>query len=229
MKTIGLIGGMSWESTVPYYALINRETNRMLGKNHSAKIVLYSFDFETIEEMQYDGRWDELRRLIVEAGTKLKNAGADFAVLCTNTMHKVAGDFETQAGIPLLHIAQAVGEKVREKGVERVGLLGTKFTMEENFYRQILEDEFRLKVLIPGEQDRKIVNSIIYEELVKGIVREESKKEYVRIMESMKGTGAEAIILGCTEIGLLMKNFDIPIFDSAEIHARQAVMMSLAQ
>ena len=142
MKTIGLIGGMSWESTVPYYALINRETNRMLGKNHSAKIVLYSFDFETIEEMQYDGRWDELRRLIVEAGTKLKNAGADFAVLCTNTMHKVAGDFETQAGIPLLHIAQAVGEKVREKGVERVGLLGTKFTMAGIFTGKFSKTSF---------------------------------------------------------------------------------------
>jgi len=229
MKTIGLIGGMSWESTVPYYEIINRETNRALGKNRSAKIVLYSFDFEAIEELQYAGRWDELRRLILDAGMKLKNAGADFAVLCTNTMHKVAGDFESEVGIPLLHIARAVGEKVREKGIERVGLLGTKFTMEENFYRQILEDAFRLEVLIPGEEDRKIVNSIIYGELVKGIVREESKKEYERIMETMKQGGAEGIILGCTEIGLLIKNYNLPIFDSAEIHARQAVMMSLAE
>ncbi len=229
MKTIGLIGGMSWESTVPYYSFINKEINRILGRNHSAKIVLYSFDFETIERMQYENRWEDLRHLILEAGLKLKNSGADFAVLCTNTMHKVVDNFEREVGIPLLHIAQAVGEAVCENAIKRVGLLGTIFTMEENFYRKVLEEVFQLAVIIPEKKDRMIVNSIIYEELVKGIIREESRKEYERIMREMKDAGAEAVILGCTEIGLLVKEFAIPIFDSTLIHAHQAVKLSLTQ
>lgn len=227
MKTIGLIGGMSWESTVPYYSLINRGINQKLGGNHSAKCILYSFDFQEIQELQYSGDWELLREKMTDAGRGLKKAGADFIVLCTNTMHKVMDSFETDAGIPLLHIADAVGERIDENGMKRIGLLGTVFTMEQEFYKERLRKKFGFSVVIPEAEDRKIINDVIYKELAKGILLDSSRREFERIMEKMKEKGAEGIILGCTEIGMLIKTFSIPLFDSGQIHAEKAVEMCL--
>jgi len=223
MRTIGLIGGMSWESTNTYYALINRGVNSALGKNHSAKILLYSFDFQKIEDLQYAGDWLTLKKRIVGAGQILKRAGADLIVLCTNTMHKVADDFEKQVGIPLLHIADAVGKSIDEQGIRKIGLLGTIFTMEEDFYKDILREKYHLTVLVPEKVDREAVNSIIYEELVKGIVRQASRDRYQTIMDELISQGAQGIILGCTEIGLLVTSYKAPLFDSTIIHAKCAV------
>lgn len=227
MKTIGLIGGMSWESTSVYYSLINQGINSSLHKNHSAKCIVYSFDFQEIEDLQYAGDWDALRKKIIEAGTALKKAGADEIVLCTNTMHKVVSDFETEVGRPLIHIADAVGQAIVRSGLKKIGLLGTIFTMEQDFYRSILTQRYGLEVLIPKKDDRICVNSIIYEELVKGIIREESRKTYYRIMDDLVSEGAQGIILGCTEIGLLVKEYGAPLFDSTILHAHRAVEASL--
>jgi len=214
---------MSWESTNTYYALINRGVNSALGKNHSAKILLYSFDFQKIEDLQYAGDWLTLKKRIVGAGQILKRAGADLIVLCTNTMHKVADDFEKQVGIPLLHIADAVGKSIEEQGIRKIGLLGTIFTMEEDFYKDILREKYHLTVLVPEKVDREAVNSIIYEELVKGIVRQASRDRYQTIMDELISQGAQGIILGCTEIGLLVMSYKAPLFDSTIIHAKCAV------
>jgi len=223
MRTVGLIGGMSWESTTTYYTLINRGINSALGKSHSAKILLYSFDFQRIEELQLAGDWLTLKKRIVGAGQILKRAGADLIVLCTNTMHKVAGDFEKQVGIPLIHIADAVGQTVVEQGIKTIGLLGTTFTMEERFYKEILEEQYQLTVVIPEKVDREAVNSIIYNELVRGIVSATSKDRYFDIMDKLTGQGAQGIILGCTEIGLLITTYKAPLIDSTIVHARAAV------
>ncbi|HOV93257.1 MAG TPA: aspartate/glutamate racemase family protein [Spirochaetales bacterium] len=227
MKTIGLIGGMSWESTATYYSIVNSRINTELGKNHSAQCIVYSFDFQTIEELQYAGRWAELEVELIKAANALKAAGADFLVICTNTVHKVADNIEKEVGLPLLHIADVVGEAVRNDGLYRVGLLGTIFTMEEDFYVKRLESRFDLEVLIPEKDDRQIVNNIIFSELVKGIVKESSKNQYLQIMDKMKERGAQGIILGCTEIGLLIKEYELPLYDSAILHANKAAKMSL--
>lgn len=227
MKTIGLIGGMSWESTAQYYALINRGTNEALGKNHSAKCLVHSFDFQEIEELQYRGDWETLRARIMDSGRRLKLAGAELIVLCTNTMHKVVDGFESELGVPLLHIAQAVGDAIAKSKLKRVGLLGTSFTMEQDFYKNVLIEEYGLDVLIPRAEDRAVIHRVIYEELVKGIVREDSKHEYYRIMDRLKDAGAQGIILGCTEIGLLIDDYDLPLFDSTTLHAKKAVEVSL--
>ncbi|HNP93624.1 MAG TPA: amino acid racemase [Rectinema sp.] len=227
MKTIGLIGGMSWESTVTYYSIINSRINAELGKNHSAQCIVYSFDFQNIEELQYAGKWAELEVELIKAAKALKAAGADFLVICTNTVHKVADNIEKEVGLPLLHIADVVGEAVQTDGRQRIGLLGTIFTMEEDFYVRRLESKFGLDVLVPEKNDRQVINNIIFSELVKGIVKERSKNEYLRIMDILKNQEAEGIVLGCTEIGLLIKEYDLPLYDSAVLHANKAATMSL--
>ena len=227
MKTIGLIGGMSWESTVTYYSIINSRINAELGKNHSAQCIVYSFDFQNIEELQYAGKWAELEVELIKAAKALKAAGADFLVICTNTVHKVADNIEKEVGLPLLHIADVVGEAVQTDGRQRIGLLGTIFTMEEDFYVRRLESKLGLDVLVPEKNDRQVINNIIFSELVKGIVKERSKNEYLRIMDILKNQEAEGIVLGCTEIGLLIKEYDLPLYDSAVLHANKAATMSL--
>jgi len=228
MKKIGLIGGMSWESTATYYSIINATINAKLGKNHSSECIVYSFDFQKIEELQYASKWDELENELIKAATSLKAAGADCLVVCTNTMHKVVDNIERIVGIPLLHITDAIGEKIQQDNKKTVGLLGTIFTMEENFYRNRLEDRYKLKVLIPNKNDMNTINEIIYKELVKGIVSDSSRKEYIRIMDQMKREGAEGIILGCTEIGLLIKEYSLSLYDSTILHANKAVEFSIS-
>ncbi|CAB5549292.1 aspartate/glutamate racemase family protein [Providencia hangzhouensis] len=230
MKTIGLIGGMSWESTLLYYQQLNEGIKQQLGGLHSAKIVLYSVDFSEIEQYQSSGRWDLAGQCLADAGESLKLAGADFLVLCTNTMHKVAPQIESQTGLPLLHIADATGERIIQSGIKKIGLLGTAFTMEQPFYKQRLIEKFNVDVLIPNQQDRKIVHDIIYNELCLGIINDKSKKEYQRIMASLVENGAEGIILGCTEITLLVNQNDttVGIFDTTAIHAQKTVEVALS-
>jgi aspartate racemase len=230
MKTAGLIGGMSWESTVPYYRTINRVVGETLGGLHSAKMVLYSVDFQEIEELQHAGRWNEAGEALVAAGRAVERAGADFLVLCTNTMHKVAPQLEAAVGLPLLHIADATATRVKAAGVGRVGLLGTRFTMEEDFYRGRLERDHGLEILVPGPEQRETVHRVIYEELCRGRVLDESRRQYRRIVGDLVGRGAGGVILGCTEIGLLLGpgDADVPLFDTAEIHAEEAARYCLA-
>lgn len=230
MKTIGLIGGMSWESTLLYYQQLNEGVKQQLGGLHSAKIVLYSVDFAEIEQYQSNGQWDLAAQCLADAGERLKLAGADFLVLCTNTMHKVAPLIESQAGLPLLHIADATGERITQSNIKTIGLLGTAFTMEQPFYKQRLIDKFNLDVLVPSAQDRKIVHDIIYNELCLGKINKESKKEYQRIMASLVEKGAEGIILGCTEITLLVNQYDttVNIFDTTAIHAQKTIEVALS-
>jgi aspartate racemase len=224
MKTIGIIGGMSWESTVPYYAQINQAIRERLGGLHSAKIVLYSVDFHVVERLQHDGDWDAAGRLLADAARALEAAGADFIVLATNTMHKVAGAIESAVRIPLFHIADPTADAIKSAGIRRIGLLGTRFTMEQSFYRDRLRDMHGLDVLVPGPADRAIVHWIIYDELCLGEVRGDSRDEYRRIMADLVAQGSEGIILGCTEIMLLVGTGDasVPLFDTTSIHARSA-------
>lgn len=224
MKTIGLIGGMSWESTVSYYRAINEEIKRRLGGMHSAKIVLYSVDFHDIERLQHAGDWNAAGDLLAQAARSLQAAGADFLVLCTNTMHKVATHIEQAVAIPLLHIADPTAEAIKNAGHSTVGLLGTRFTMEQAFYRDRLQAQHGLQVLVPDDDDRETVHRIIYDELCLGVVKPESRVAYRRIMARMAADGAEAIILGCTEIALLVSQEDarVPLFDTTAIHARAA-------
>ncbi len=225
MKTIGLLGGMSWESSIEYYRIINEEVNRRLGGVHSAKILMYSVDFAEIEALQHAGRWDEATRFMIEASQRVARGGADFLVICTNTMHKMAEDIKQALNIPLLHIADATAERIKAQDLRRIGLLGTRFTMEEDFYRGRLTSRHGLEVLVPPEEDREIIHRVIYDELVVGVIKESSRREYIRIMEELIAQGAEGIILGCTEIGLLVKDGDVsvPLFDTTRIHAEAAV------
>ncbi len=229
MKTIGLIGGMSWESSVEYYKIINQEVKKKLGGVHSCESFMYSFDFAEIEELQHAGKWDELTKLMIGAAKKLETAGAELILICTNTMHKMAEDIEANISIPLVHIADAVSEEIKKSGLKKVGLLGTKFTMEQDFYRSRIEKKFNIKVIIPNDYERQIVHDIIYNELVVGRIIESSKEELKKIIKNLELNGAEGIILGCTEIPLLIKqeNCDIPIFDTTTIHAKAAVVMAL--
>jgi aspartate racemase len=231
MKTIGLIGGMSWESSKLYYEIINQEVMKKLGGLHSAKCVMYSFDFEPIKQLQFEGKWDKAAELLIEAANRLEKAGADFIVIGTNTMHKLAGKIEENIGIPLLHIADATGDVIKNEGIKRVGLLGTGFTMEEAFYKQRLTQRFGLEVIVPNKESRDIIHEVIFSELCRGEIKEESKKEYLRIINNLIENGAEAIILGCTEITLLIKQADcrVPVFDTTYIHAVAAVEYSLNQ
>lgn len=224
MKTIGLIGGMSWESTIPYYRQINERIKERLGGLHSAKVALYSVDFHEIERLQHAGDWDAAGRVLADAARSLKAAGADFLVLCTNTMHKVAPAIEAAVDIPLLHIADPTAEAIRAAGVSTVGLLGTRFTMEQAFYKDRLVEKFGLQVLTPNETDRQVVHRIIYEELCLGQIHDESRQEYRRIIATLVEQGAEAVILGCTEISLLVgpQDASVPLFDTTALHALQA-------
>jgi aspartate racemase len=229
MKTIGMIAGMSWESSLEYYRLVNEGVKAGLGGLHSAKCVLVSVDFAEIEVLQREGRWDEATQAMINAARQVQAGGADFLLICTNTMHKMAEEVQASIEIPLLHIADAAAEAIMALGLRKVGLLGTRFTMEENFYRGRLAEKYGLEVLIPDEADRAIVHRVIYEELVLGMIVPASKLEYQRIIESLIQQGAEGIILGCTEIGLLIKDEDsrVPLFDTTSIHAQAAVEMAL--
>jgi aspartate racemase len=229
MKTIGLIGGMSWESSLEYYRIINETTKRKLGGFHSAKSILYSVDFEEIERLQHQGAWDDLTKIMIRAAQSLERAGAELLVICTNTMHKMADDVQTSIRIPLLHIADATAEQIKLLNLHTVGLLGTKFTMEQDFYRGRLSEKFDLEVLIPADDEREIVHRVIYDELCLGKIRESSKFEYLRTINNLVKRGAQGIILGCTEIPLLLKQEDVavPIFDTTTIHAKHAVEVAL--
>ena len=231
MKTIGLIGGMSWESTVPYYRQVNEGIKARLGGLHSAKVVLYSVDFHEIEQLQRDGDWDTAGEVLADAARRVQAAGADLLVLCTNTMHKVAPQMETAVSIPLLPIADATGAAITAAGHHTVGLLGTRFTMEQDFYRQRLQDRHGLQVLVPEADDRRIVHDVIYDELCRGEVSDSSRDAYRRVMDDLVARGAQAIILGCTEIGLLVGPQDarVPLFDTTALHASAAVEAALAE
>ena len=225
MKTIGLLGGMSWESTLDYYKAINESVKNALGGLHSAKIVMYSVDFEPIEKMQHAGDWDGTARILSEAAKSIQAAGADFLLICTNTMHKVAPEIEASIQIPLLHIADATAEVLVGEGIKTVGLLGTAFTMEQDFYKGRLANNYGLKVLVPNKEDREIVHKVIYQELCLGITEAASKAEYLRIIDVLAAQGAEAVILGCTEIGMLVNQADttVSLLDTTAIHAQKAV------
>ena len=229
MKTIGLIGGMSWESTVPYYRQINEAVKAQLGGLHSARLILYSVDFHEIEQLQRAGDWVAAGAVMAQAARSLELAGADFLVLCTNTMHKVADAIEAAVNIALLHIADPTASAIQAAGLTRVGLLGTRFTMEQDFYRTRLESQHGLQVLTPTLPDRDIVHRIIYEELCLGKIEPASRTEYRRIMAQLKAQGAQAIILGCTEITLLVgqQDAELPLFDTTRLHALAAAQWAL--
>ena len=230
MKTIGLLGGMSWESTALYYQQINELTKEKLGGLHSAKIAMVSVDFQEIEKLQHAGRWDVTGEILSKAGGQVQNAGADFLLICTNTMHKVAPQIEAALEIPLLHIADATANRIKADGIQNIGLLGTRFTMEQNFYAGRLKEKHGLNVILPTKEDREIVHRVIYEELVLGVVRDESRREYLRIMEALRAKGAEGVIEGCTEIVMLVQQVhtEIPLFDTTSIHAEAAVELALS-
>jgi aspartate racemase len=229
MKTIGMIGGMSWESSIEYYRIINEKVKEKLGGLHSAKSVMYSVDFADIETLQHASRWEEATQAMIEAARHVEAGGADFLIICTNTMHKMADEVEAAMDIPLLHIADATAKVIKSQGLSKIGLLGTKFTMEEDFYRGRLVEKHGLEVLIPEAADREIVHRVIYDELVLGEIKSESREQYKKIIEKLIAAGAQGIILGCTEIGLLVKDEDsrVPLFDTTYIHAVSAVEMAL--
>lgn len=224
MKTIGLIGGMSWESTIPYYRQINETIKQRLGGLHSAKIVLYSVDFQEVEALQHAGQWEQAGLLLADVAQRLETAGAEGLVLCTNTMHRVASAIESATRVPLLHIADPTAEAIKRAGVSTVGLLGTRFTMEQDFYRARLEDKHGLTVLTPNTEDRDTVHRIIYDELCLGRIDADSRAAYIEIINRLVENGAEAVILGCTEISLLIEpqHVDIPLFDTTQLHAVHA-------
>jgi aspartate racemase len=225
MKTIGLIGGMSWESSVEYYRIINELVKAKLGGLHSAKSIMVSVDFAEVEVLQHQARWAEAAEMLIGAAKNLENGGADFIVLCTNTMHKVAEEITANVNIPFLHIADATAQRVKDSGIQNIGLIGTRFTMEEEFYRGRLEQKYGLNVSIPNAQEREMIHRVIYDELVVGKIEQSSKVQYIGMIEQMVKQGAEGVILGCTEIGLLVHQEDsrVPLFDTTRIHAEAAV------
>ena len=228
LKTIGLIGGMSWESSMTYYKVINETVKNRLGGLHSAKCIMYSVDFYDIEKCQADGNWEKSGEILGEAAYNLEKAGADFIVICTNTMHKVINQIKERISIPILHIAEMTAEKILEKKMKNIALLGTKYTIEQDFYKSKLIEK-GINVIIPDKNDIEIINKVIYDELCLGIINPESKTKYLEIVKTLKQKGVEGIILGCTEIGLLIKNedTDVPLFDTALIHAEQAAIYSI--
>jgi aspartate racemase len=231
MKTIGLLGGMSWESSKEYYRLINEEVRRRLGGLHSAQCLMYSVDFAPIEALQHTEDWDLLTSLMIDAAGRLERGGAEFLVICTNTMHKLVDEMKTALYIPILHIADATAAAIRLRGLDTVGLLGTRFTMEEDFYAGRLTEEHSLKVIVPEERGREKVHRIIYEELVKGEIRDVSRQIYLEVINDLHDRGAQGVILGCTEIGLLVNQKDVtlPVFDTTAIHAEAAVALALEE
>ena len=231
MKTIGLLGGMSWESTADYYHQINTVIKNQLGGLHSAKIVLFSVDFAEIEALQHKGEWVQAGNLLAQAAKSVEMAGANFLMLCTNTMHLVADQIQQAIKIPLIHIADATGEVLQQKKIKTIGLLGTAFTMEQAFYKRRLEERYHINVIIPNDLERKQVHDIIYKELCQGLIAPESKTTYLSIINNLVKAGAEGIILGCTEIGMLIKQTDtkVALFDTTLIHAQKAVDLALSK
>lgn len=229
MKTIGLIGGMSWESTKVYYELINKKIQQLLGGFHSAKIVLYSVDFAEIELLQHEEKWPELCQLMSEAAQKLEKAGADIILLCTNTMHLCSQSITQNITVPFLHIAEATGMEISSQKFRKVALLGTRFTMEKDFYKTVLKEKFGIDVIVPGLKGRDLVHQTIYNELVHGIIKPESRQKFQTIIRNLQKQGAEAVILGCTEIPLLISKDDaeIPVFDTTKIHAHAAALKAV--
>lgn len=227
MKIIGLIGGMSWQSSLEYYRIINETVKQKLGDLHSAKCLMYSVDFAEIEILQHQNRWDEATEFMIDAAKRLERGGADFIVICTNTMHKMAGEVENSIQIPLLHIADTTAAIIKD--IKRVGLLGTIFTMEQDFYKGRLSDKYDIDVLVPDEKDRQIIHNIIYDELCLGEIKDSSRQKYIQVINNLVSNGAEGMILGCTEIPLLIKQKDcpVPVFDTTLIHARAAVNYAL--
>ena len=227
MKTIGLIGGMSWESTVTYYQVINETVKEKLGGLHSAKILLYSVDFAEIEEYQSQGEWEKSAEVLASAAQNLEKAGADFIVICTNTMHKVAPDIQKKISIPIVHIAEATASVLQSRGIRKVALLGTKYTMTQDFYKNKIT-ETGIEVVIPDDDGVKLVNDVIYNELCLGILKDDSKAKFIDIISDLQKRGAEGVILGCTEIGLLIGQADVslPVFDTTLIHAQKAALLA---
>jgi aspartate racemase len=229
MKTIGLVGGLSWESSKEYYRIINETVNERLGGLHSAKCILYSLDFAEIRKIQQTKGWDEVTKILIDAAQNLEAAGADIVVICTNTMHKFVPEIQRRIHVPILHIADATAEKILEKGLKKVGLLGTKMTMEEDFYKGRMRERFCIDVLVPDKDERDFIERVIFDELCVGKMNASSKERFKQIIGKLVENGAEGIILGCTEIPLLIKPEDgnVPIFDTAEIHAKAAVEFAL--
>jgi aspartate racemase len=229
MKKIGLIGGMSWESSLEYYRILNEEVKKKLGNNHSCESIMYSVDFSEFEKLQHEGKWGILTEKMIEIAKKLEYAGAEMVLICTNTMHKMAQDVQESINIPLLHIADAAAEEIKDKDMKKVGLLGTKFTMEQDFYRVRLTQKHGIDVVIPDQKEREIVHNVIYEQLISGIIKERSREIFKEIIKNLNKNGAEGVILGCTEIPLLIKEKDteIPIFDTTKLHAEKAVEFAL--
>jgi aspartate racemase len=230
MKVIGLIGGMSWNSSLEYYRLINELVSHRLGRLHSARVVLYSLDFEEIERAQQESRWEDAADTLIKAAIALKQAGADFLLICTNTMHKVADEVGKSAGLPILHIVDATGNAIREQGLSKVGLLGTRFVMAEQFYRGRLKKRFDIDLVAPAEDEQAVVHRIIYDELCRGKIRDSSRQSCLEIIEKLTKRGAEGIVLGCTELPLLVRPSDVqvPVFDTTRLHAEAAVEMALS-
>lgn len=230
MKTIGLLGGMSWESTVTYYQVVNRIVKRELGGLHSAKVLLYSVDFAEIEACQATGNWAQSADILTKAAQNLEKAGADFIIICTNTMHKVAPEIQSRLNIPIVHIAEATAEALQKEHITKVALLGTKYTMTQDFYKEKLL-RAGIQVLIPDSQGVETVNNIIYDELCLGVVSQTSKEKYLRVIDGLAGQGAQGVILGCTEIGLLIQQGDtpLPVFDTTQIHAAKATMLAIGK
>lgn len=230
MKTIGMLGGLSWESTISYYQAINEGIRAELGGLSSAKIYLYSVNFEEIEQLQHTGKWAEAATLLANAAKSLEASGADFLIICANTMHKVAPEIEDELTIPLLHIADAAAEKLTAEGITKIGLLGTRFTMEQDFYKNRLTESSGIEVLIPHEDEREIIHQVIYDELCQGSIRPESREKYVEIIQSLHDRGAEAILLGCTEIALLVQqeHTTVPLYNTTQIHSDATVKWALS-
>ncbi|CAM3604154.1 Aspartate racemase [Vibrio aerogenes CECT 7868] len=230
MKTIGMLGGMSWESTASYYKAINEGVKSELGGLHSAKICLYSVNFDEIEKLQHEGKWNETALILSNAAKSVEAGGADFLIICTNTMHKVVPEIEAEISIPILHIADATANKLVADGVKKVGLLGTRFTMEQDFYKSRLVDKFGIDVVVPDTNEQTVVHDIIYDELCRGVIRTESREQYLNIVSGLHEQGAEAVILGCTEIALLIQqeHTKVPLYDTTEIHAAQAVQLAIS-
>ncbi|WP_329351514.1 aspartate/glutamate racemase family protein [Vibrio natriegens] len=229
MKTVGMLGGMSWESTASYYKALNEGVKSRLGGLHSAKICLYSVDFDEIEKLQHQGKWSETALILAEAAKSVERGGADFLMICTNTMHKVVPEIESQISIPILHIADATAESLVQNGVTKVGLLGTRFTMEQDFYKGRISEKFGIDVVVPTADEQTVVHDIIYQELCLGEIKTESRDRYLKIIANLHAQGAQAVVLGCTEIALLVKQSDttVPLYDTTEIHAAHGVEWAL--
>lgn len=231
MKTLGLIGGMSWESSLEYYRIINQEVKAKLGEPHSCRSIIYSVDFADFEKLQHQNEWALLTEKMIEIAKKLERAGADLLLICTNTMHKMAPDIQKNTAVPLLHIADAAAEAIKAQKMKKVGLLGTKFTMEEDFYKEKLKRDHGIETLIPDQEEKELVHNVIYKELISGIIKDKSRDKFKIIIDNLKNKGAEGIILGCTEIPLLIKDKDsvLPVFDTTILHAKKAVDLAVGK